>query len=68
MNHPVEAAVLRVEFNTPSGASAALNYPIYPWTNLKQFKANLRTAAKQEGARITRLYKTRKLIENPLLK
>ena len=68
MNHPVEATVLRVEFVTPSGTSAALNYPVYPWTDLKQFKTNLRIAAKQEGARITRLYKTQKLIENPLLK
>lgn len=68
MNHPIEATVLRVEFLVPSGTSAALNYPVYPWTDLKQFKANLRIAAKREGAKITRLYKTKRLIENPLLK
>lgn len=68
MNHPIEATVLRVEFTTTSGKATAFNFPVFPWDDLKQIKADMRTAAAQAGQKITRLYKTKRLIENPLLK
>jgi len=67
MQARIKSTVLRVEFLTRNLKKTATNIPFYPWDNLKELETHVRRAARQTGAKVTRVYVTKRLISNPLV-
>ena len=63
----IKATVLRAEFLTTTKKKTATNFPLYPWDNQKELETHIRRAAKQTGCTITRIYKTKRYVKNPLV-